>query len=56
VPARPAIRGVLWPTEADGVSPRALPPRGLCRQRAALASVRKSGRCLRVMNYRPRGG
>ena len=56
VPARPAIRGVLWPVEADGVTPRALPPRGLCRQRAALASVRKSGRSWRVTNYRPRRG
>ena len=55
-PARPAIHGVLWPTEADGVTPRALPPRGLCRQRAALASVRKSGRAWRVTNYRPRRG
>lgn len=54
VPARPAIRGVLWPLEADGATPRALPPRGLCLQRAALASVRKSGRAWRVTNYRPR--
>jgi len=36
--------------------PRALPPQGLCRHRAALASVRKSGRSWRVTNYRPRRG
>jgi hypothetical protein len=57
VPARTAVRDVLWPVEAaDGVTPRALPPRGLCRQRAALAAVRKSGRAWRVTNYRLRRG
>jgi hypothetical protein len=56
VPARVATGGVLWPTEADGTAPRALPPQGLCRQRAALASVRKSGRAWRVTNHRPRRG
>jgi hypothetical protein len=56
VPARVATRGVLWPAEADGKTPRALPPHDLCRHRAALASVRKSGRAWRVTNYRPRRG
>jgi len=54
VPARVATGGVLWPIEADGTTPRALPPQGICRQRAALASVRKSGRAWKVTNYRPR--
>lgn len=56
VPARVATRGVLWPTEGDGKTPLAVPPQGICRHRAALASVRKSGRAWRVTNYRPRRG
>ncbi len=38
------------------MAPLALPPRGISRQRAALAAVRKSGRAWRVANYRPRRG
>jgi len=34
----------------------ALPSQGICRHRAALASLRKSGRTWKVANYRLRQG
>jgi hypothetical protein len=53
VPARPAIGEIIWPVDANG-APRAQIPHGICRYRAALASLAKRGRAWQIKNNRAR--
>jgi hypothetical protein len=53
VPARPAIGEIMWPVEANG-APRAQIPHGICRYRAALASLARKGRAWQIKNNRAR--
>ncbi len=53
VPARPAIGEIMWPIDANG-APRAQVPHGICRYRAALASITKKGRAWQIKNSRSR--